>query len=219
MQRKSVQVFLLHAAFFLALLSTASSGSREVYARAFHSAGNFALASLGDGRSVRFQWADPAARKDSADTRMLGRHLGEIKYRWRVIYSSHRRMFWPSATLLALTLATPMSRRRRLVVVPVGFILFNAFFLLEVAGLSLALYGAVGAADETSWVRHSGLPVAQALFNSPITNFSMIFFLWAWLAQPTRGIDLASVNLVIRRLLGSSEAAPAKPPPVDGDAS
>jgi len=218
--RKSVQLFLLHAAFVLALLSTLSSGSREVYARAFHFVGNFSLASVGEGRSVRFQWANPAERKDSADTRMLGREHGHIDYRWRVIYSSHRRMFWPSVTLAALILATPMTLRRRFIVLPLGLLLFNAFFLLEVYGLSMALFGAVVPGGDTSWDARHVLPVAEALFNSPITNFSAVFFLWAWLAQPARGIDLAAMNLLIRRLTGSPapDPAPPGPPPADPEA-
>jgi len=213
MKRKTAQLFLLHAAFLLALLSALSSGSREVYARAFHSAGNASFGSLGEGRSVRFKWAEPAERKDSADTRMLGRQHGHIQYRWRVIYSSHRRLFWPSVTLVALILATPMTNRRRFVALPVGLVLFNAFFLLEVYGLSMALFGAVAAGGDTSWVGRSGLPVAQALFNSPITNFSAVFFLWAWLAQPARGIDLEAINGLIRRLMGSPPPQNPPPPP------
>lgn len=208
MNRKSLQLFLLHAAFLLAFMAALSPGVREIYSRAFHSVGNVAFASVGEGRSVRFQWADPATRKDSADTRMLGRQHGHIEYRWRVIYSSHRRLFWPSATLVALILATPMTNRRRIVVLPTGLLLFNAFFVLEVYGLSMALFGAVSAGGDTTWVGRSGLPIAQALFNSPITNFSAVFFLWAWLAQPARGIDLSAVNALIRRLVGSAPPAP-----------
>jgi len=215
MKRKSILLFVLHAGFLLALLGS-MPGSREVVPRAFQAVGNVVFASLGDGRSVRFQWADPAKRKDSADTRMIGRHHADLEYRWRVIYNAHRRWFWPAVTLLAMILATPMGHARRAVAVVGGLSLFSLLFLAEVALLSLTLFGSVAAGGESSWIRNSGLPVVQALFNSPITNFSAIFFLWAWLAQPARGIDVDPINEVIRRLLSPAGSPPGKSEPPDG---
>jgi len=216
MRRKPAQLLLLHAAFFLALISFAP-GTREIIPRVFQAAGNRLLPAMGDGRSVRFEWADPKSRPDSADTRMLGRKAGVSEYRWRVVFSSHRRIFWPAATLMALTLATPMSRRRMAIVLPAGFLLFGAFFLLEVAAFAVVLFGAtdpVRAGSPATW--HRAVPVAKAMFNSPITNFSAVFLLWAWLANPAQGIDTASLNSLLRQLLGPGGARDSspKPPPV-----
>jgi hypothetical protein len=208
MRRKSVHVFLLHAAFLLALIGVLP-GSREIYPRVFHAVGNSVLRSMGDGLSVRFDWIAPSSRADSADTRMLGRQVGKLEYRWKAVYSSYRRAFWPMATLAALTLATPMSRRRLAAALFLGFLLFNALFVLQVAALSQVLFGATADASWQAW--HRVMPVARAMFNSPITNCSVVFLLWAWLAKPARGIDLESLNALLRQLLGSGAAG--GPPP------
>ena len=76
MQSKAFHVFLMHAAFFLALIGVVG-GTNEFYARTFHQVGNVLLDDMGPGLSVRFQWADPHKRPDSADTRMLGRRAGD----------------------------------------------------------------------------------------------------------------------------------------------
>jgi hypothetical protein len=204
MRPKAVQVFLLHAAFFLVLIALVP-GPGEIVPRAFHAVGNSLFRSFGDGRSIRFQWADPAARPDSADTRMLGRELGRLEYRWRVVYSSYRRIFWPSAAFVAMTLATPMSRRRRILSLPIGLALFNALFLLQIGLFAAVLFGAVGSLGGVSpvtWKR--AVPVAEAMINSPIPNFSLAFLLWAWLAKPARGLDVAALTELLNRLLQSS---------------
>jgi hypothetical protein len=116
-----------------------------------------------------------------------------------------------------------MSRRRLAVVLPLGFLLFNAFFMLQVAAFAVVLFGATGPVafgSPAAW--REVLPVAKAMFNSPITNFSAVFLLWAWLANPARGIDVESLNALLRRLLGpgaaaASPAAPKGPPPVDAE--
>jgi hypothetical protein len=220
MRRKPVTVFLLHAAFLLALLGVVP-GTNEIVPRVFQAAGNGVLQSMGSGRSVRFEWADPQSRPDSADTRMLGREFGHLKYRWRVVYNSHRRIFWPAATLVALILATPMSRRRLALALPIGLLVFQALFMLQAAAFAVVLFGAVGSlavGSPAAWQRV--FPVARAMFNTPITNFAVTFFLWAWLASPARGIDTQSSNALLQRLLGTgagsgSQRAANAPPGAD----
>jgi len=218
MKRKSILLFLLQAAFGVTLLGVVP-GTQEVVARSFQGVGNVVFASFGDGRSVHFQWADPESRRDSADTRMVGRQRGELAYRWRVIYNAHSRWFWPAATLVAMVIATPMAQRRRALALALGLLLFSAYFLAEVATLCWALFGSVAAGAEDSWLRQSGLPLAQALFNSPIPNFSLVFLLWAWLAQPARGIDIDPVHQAIRRLVAPGRGTPPEPPPPDAGRS
>ena len=222
MRRKPVHVFLLHAAFFLAFFG-ALPGSREIYPPAFHAVGNTLLGSLGDGLSVRFDSVDPSSRADAADTRMLGRQAGSLTVRWRGMYSSHRRGFWPSASFVALMLATPMSRRRLAAALPLGLLLFHVLFMFQVTALAWVLFGAtgpVGDASSAMWSRV--VPVAGAMFNSPITNFSVVFLLWAWLANPARGIDLESLNALLRQLpgprfAGRSPSATKVPPPANAE--
>jgi hypothetical protein len=215
MRRKTVQLFLLHAAFFLALIALVP-GPREIVPRAFHAVGNSLFRSFGDHLSVRFQWADPTSRPDSADTRMLGREFGKLNYRWKVVYSSFRRIFWPSAVFVAMTLATPMSRRRRILSLPIGLALFNALFLLQIALFAAVLFGVVGSlggASPATWKR--ALPIAEAMINSPVTNFSLAFLLWAWLAKPAQGITAAALTAQLNRLLQPSRAAKPRPAAVD----
>jgi hypothetical protein len=222
MRRKPVHVFLLHAAFLLALIGVLP-GSREIYPRVFHAAGNTLLGSMGDGLSVRFQWIDPSLRADAADTRMLGREAGKLDYLGRGVYSSHRRGFWPSATFAALMLATPMSRRRLALRLPLGLLLFNAFFVLQVAAFAWVLFGATGSTAGASWAASERVvPLAREMFNSPIGNFSFVFLVWAWLANPARGLDLEGLNALLRRLLGSQTgggppSAAEAPPPADAE--
>jgi len=218
MRRKPVHILLLHAAFLLALFGVLP-GSREIYPRLFHAAGNALLGSMGEGLSVHFRLIDPSARADSADTQMLGREAGRLEYRWRAVYSGYRRGFWPSAVFAALVLATPMSRRRLAVILPLGVLLFNAFFLLQVAALSWLLFAST-APGAGSWTSSPlVVPLAREMFNSPIGNFAAVFLLWAWLARPAQGIDLESLNALLRRVLGERTArAPAperEQPPTD----
>jgi hypothetical protein len=220
MRRKPVHIFLLHAAFLLALFAVVP-GTRDIYPRVFHSAGNNLLDSMGRGLSVRFEWSDPLLRADAADTQMTGREAGRLEFRWRARYSSYRRGFWPSAVFAALVLATPMSRRRLAVTLPLGLLLFNAFFVLQVAGLAWVLFSATEAAAADSWLGSPRvMPLAREMFNSPIGNFAAVFLLWTWLARPARGIDLESLNALMQRLLGPQTAGGSPPaereaPPTD----
>jgi hypothetical protein len=215
MRRKPVHIFLLHAAFLLVLIGVVP-GSRDIYPRAFHSVGNALLDSMGRGLSVRFTWIEPSARADSADTRMIGRQAGRLEYRWRAVYSGYRRGFWPSAVFVALVLATPMSRRRLAVALPLGLLLFNAFYMLQVAALAWVLFGAAGTAAADSWLGSPRvMSLAREMFNSPIGNFAAVFLFWAWLARPARGIDLESLNALLQRLLAPRTAG--APPPADAE--
>jgi hypothetical protein len=136
------------------------------------------------------------------------------------VYSSYRRIFWPSAVFVAMTLATPMTRRRRILSLPIGLLLFNALFLLQIALFAAVLFGAVGSfggASPATWKR--ALPIAEAMINSPVTNFSLAFLLWAWLAQPARGIDTAALVALLNRLLQPSREAKPRPAAADPQAA
>jgi hypothetical protein len=220
MRRKPVLIFLLHAAFLL-LLFGVLPGSRDIYPRVFHAAGNALFGSMGDGLSVHFQWIDPSRRADTADTQMFGREAGRLEYRWRAVYSGYRRGFWPSVVFAALVLATPMSRRRLALVLPAGVVLFNAFFVLQVGAFAWLLFKAT-APGAGSWTESPlVVPLAREMFNSPIGNFAAVFLLWAWLARPAQAIDLESLNALLRRLTAprSADGPPPAPvqPPADAD--
>lgn len=211
MSRKPVPTFLLHVAFFLALIAFIP-GTREATPRVVHAVGNAMLGSLSEGRSVRFEIPDAKTRRGRADTNMLGRKTGKIEYEWRVTFSSYRRLFWPMATLAALTFATPMPRRRLAWALPIPLLLFFAFYMLELAAFAAVVNGAkqpVVAGRSSVW--RSLLPVVEAMFNSPITNFSLTFLLWAMFAAPARGLDTGSFEATLQRLLGRRFSRPAPP--------
>lgn len=212
MRRKAIPTFLLHVAF-LVTLSAFLPGTREATPRAVHAIGNALLGSLSDGRSVRFETPDAETRRGRADTTMLGRKSGQLKYEWRLTFSSYRRLFWPLATLAALILATPMPRRRLAWALPIPLIALFAFYMLEVVLLAAVFNGAkqpVAAGQSSLW--RELVPIAEAMFNSPITNFSAVFLLWAAFAAPTRGIDTAGLEAILRQIFGPGAAAPAAPP-------
>jgi len=210
MSRKPIPTFLLHVAFFVALIAFIP-GTREATAHAVHSVGNVMLGSLSDSRSVHFERPDAETRRGRADTNMLGRTKGKLKYDWRVTFSSYRRLFWPSAALVALMLATPMPRRRLAWALPVPLVVLFAFFMLELVALASVVNGAkqpVAVGESSLW--RDLLPVVEAMFNSPITNYSLVFLLWAMFATPTRGLDTQSLQAMLRRLLGPGRADPAE---------
>lgn len=211
MQRKRVPTFLLHVAFLVALAAVLP-GTREATPRPVHAVGNALLGSLSEGRSVRFESPSGETRRGRADTNMLGRKEGQLKYDWRVTFSSYRRLFWPLATLAALVLATPMPRRRLAVALPVSLLAMFAFFMLQLALFAAVLTGAkqpVAAGGSSLW--RDALPITEAMFNSPITNFSLVFLLWAALSAPNRGLDTDSLEAMFRRLLGPGR----RPPPAE----
>ena len=91
------------------------------------------------------------------------------------------------------------------------------------AALAQVLFGATETVAGASWQAwRRVVPVARAMFNSPITNFSVVFLLWAWLAKPAQGIDLESLNALLRQLSGpgvasGSAPAPKASPPADAE--
>jgi hypothetical protein len=217
MRRKAIPEFLLHVAFLVTLCALIP-GTREAVPTAVHAVGNAMLGSLSDGRSVRLKPPGAETRRGRADTDMLGRKAGRIEYEWRVTFSSYRRLFWPMATLAALILATPMPRRRLAWALPIPLVALFAFFMLEVAAFASVLNGAkqpVVAGQSSLW--RDLVPVSEAMFNSPITNFSAVFLLWAAFAAPTRGLDTDGLQATLRRLLGPGRAGPASTAPPSGE--
>jgi hypothetical protein len=58
----------------------------------------------------------------------------------------------------------------------------------------------VVAGQRSLW--REAMPIVEAMFNSPITNYSLVFLLWAAFAAPTRGLDTAGLEALFRRLVG-----------------
>jgi hypothetical protein len=112
--------------------------------------------------------------------------------------------------LLALTIAAPMSRWRRAVVLPLGFVSFHATFLLQVAVFAWILFAATGPSGAGSFATGPrAVSVCQAVFNSPVTNYAVVFLLFAALCHPARAIDVEGLVAAARRALGRPGATAA----------
>jgi len=217
MPRKPIPAFLLHVAFLVTLMAFVP-GTRDATSHVVHTTGNAMLASLSEGRSVHFERPHAETRRGGSDTNMLGRTTGRLEYDWRVTFSAYRRLFWPFATLAALILATPMPRRRLTWALPIPLVGFFAFFMLELSAFAMVINGAkrpVAAGEWSVW--RDLLPIAEAMFNSPVMNFSLAFLLWAMFAAPTRALDTDGLEAMLRRLLGPGRA-PKAPPDASGGA-
>ena len=85
-----------------------------------------------------------------------------------------------------------MTRRRRVPALVGAVLLPNLFLLAQLALLGACAFGATQTPSPSlGWLRV--LPIATALFNSPIPGYALSFALWTWLARPSRAIDVASV--------------------------
>ena len=143
--------------------------------------------------------SDLRRKLHGSDTQMRGMVRGEETRRWQAVYSIRRRGYWPSAALVAMLLATPMSHRRRALALPGAAVLLNVFLMAQVAAVGLCAFGASQpTGPDPGWLR--ALSIATRLFNSPVPSYALVFVLWTLLARPSTGIDVCRVaGLLARR--------------------
>lgn len=199
---KPIHRFVLQAAIGLFVLGWVSGQSR-VYPRLIHAQADALFAWAGSDRWLEFSWVDPESRRDRSDTRMLGMTAGvsgEAERRWRAVFSVRRRGFWPLATWLAVMLATPMPMAHRLRGWVAGAIVLDLLLMGQIALIALCAFGATEAQPDPLWAR--GAAIATALFNSPVPTYSLVFVLWAWLANPAQAIALSGAVALLRRCVG-----------------
>jgi hypothetical protein len=199
---KPLHRFVLQVGIGLALLGWVS-GENSGYPRLIHAQANALFAWAGTERWLEFSWVEPASRRDRSDTRMQGMAIGpsgQPERRWRAVFSVRRRGFWPLATWLAVMLATPMSRLPRLRGLAIGAVALDLLLMAQIALIALCAFGATQTAPDPRWAR--GAAIATAFFNSPVPTYSLLFALWAWFANPAKGIDLTGVAGLVRRRLG-----------------
>jgi hypothetical protein len=190
---KSVQLFLLQAAILLLVIGHFPN-STSIYPRIVHAEANLLFGAFGAGRSIAFTGVEPASTADGSDTRMWGMVRGEQTRRWQAVYSIRRRGYWPTAALVAMVLATPMSRRRRAWAVPGAAVLLNIFLMAQLAAFGLCAFGASEpSGPDPGWLR--AVSVATRFFNSPVPSYAVVFMLWTLLVRPSAGID-------VRRFVG-----------------
>ena len=160
------------------------------YPIAIAAEGNALLGSLGGGRELRFE----SHAEGPADLTMEGYVAGEEQRRWRAGFSVRRRGFWPTVTVLALLIATPMPGRRRVWVLPLGAVLQNAALMLHTVAFAWVLFESED--PRTSRV----VEAVQDTFESGIFRYAVVFGIWGLLANPLASLDLSP----LRRLLGRS---------------
>jgi len=188
MQTKSIQLLLLQAAILLLLIGHLPY-SASFYPRMVHAEANLLFRSFGSDRSIAFEWIEPGSTADGSDTLMRGMVRGEETRRWQAVYSIRRRGYWPSAALIAMVIATPMSHRRRALALPGAALLLNVFLMVQLAVFGLCAFGAsLPSGPDPGWLR--ALSLATRFFNSPVPSYALVFVLWTLLAQPSTGIDL-----------------------------
>ncbi len=195
---KSIQLFLLQAAIWLLVIGHFPNLA-SVYPKVVHAEANRLFGSLGSERSIVFTEIDPASIADGSDTLMRGIVQGEQSRRWQAIYSIRRRGFWPTAALIAVVLATPMRRRRRMFAVPGSAVLLNIFLMVQLAAVGVCAFGASDpSGPDPGWLR--AMSITTGFFNSPVPSYTLVFVLWTLLARPSTGIDASGfVDRLVRR--------------------
>jgi hypothetical protein len=127
---------------------------------------------------------------------------------WRLVISAVRLGYWPSAVLMALLLATPLSARRRLLAVGAGLAWLHAFALLR---LSLEIQRAFGELEGAGVEAGGSLlayRTASEVLNSNIVVIAAVFLGWVAVSRPRKALEMGALS----RLLG--RPGPSAPTPV-----
>jgi hypothetical protein len=176
---KPVLLFAAHA-LALTLLIGFWPTPRTAYPELFHAHANALL------RGWDVQLDSPRESEPVPDTVMVGPS-------WRSSFSVERLGWWPSAALVALLLATPLTPLRRAAAVLIGLALLDAFALGRIA-IEIA-YASAAAAEA------AGAPLPRALqvllrvgsesLTATIPSAAAVLVCWIAIARPRRAIDLA----------------------------
>ena len=113
--------------------------------------------------------------------------------------ASRRIGYWPSAVLLAMLLATPLSPLRRALAAAVGLVLVDLFALarigVEIAYLTHRLPD--GSPDSAHGPVALLLRVGSESLTATIPSAAFVLVCWVALARPWRTIDLSAARAVI----------------------
>jgi hypothetical protein len=224
-ERKTLQTFVLHVCF-LTILFWSLPSLDSAYAYGFKFAGNTVFGELGPHLRVDYDWVPPGERNSPGEIAMNGRVIGIERLAWESTYSVRDRGYEPSAALIALMLATPMSRRRRILGSLGAVIALNAFILAQTGLLAVTSFAAANAGLVLGgeWLG-GGVRVAEAFFRQPIPRYAAVFAIWALIAAPARAIDmnLGALGEALRRFFAgaakNSKAAKSAKPSTDEDAN
>ena len=114
---------------------------------------------------------------------------------WESSFSVGRIGYWPSAVLLAMLLATPLSPLRRALAAAIGLVLVDLFALARI-GVEIAyLYQRPHEPDASA---HDAVAVLLRVGSESLTatvpSAAFVLVCWVALASPWRTIDLSAVR-------------------------
>lgn len=192
---KPVLLFAAHA-LALALLLGYWPSARAVHPPLFRLQCDLLFGSEG---TLEFLPA-AAAAGESHDTWVQSYAPGASVPQWRIGLSAVRMGYWPSAVLVALLLATPLSARRRLVAVLIGLLWLDAFALGRVGLEILRAFEELrqGGADAHAEGTLLLYRTASEVSNSNIVVIAAVLLAWVATARPRRNLALGALG----RLLG-----------------
>lgn len=171
--RPIVGFFLRFLLFFLALMIL-WSGVGATYGRAFRAMGNLLFARFGTDGLVRFQRSEGSNTEDDLEVMLMNRGNGAES---TFAGSSRLQGYKPTAFLLALILATPVSWKRRGRAVLWGTVWINVYVSLKTAVFLLARFS-----DENALALYAPGPLARGLLGYLEWLFVISFA--AWLIVP-----------------------------------
>jgi len=118
---------------------------------------------------------------------------------WRVSFNTLRVGFWPSAVLVALFLATPLSAGRRLLVTAGGLLWLDAVALLrvgvEIQRASVELAQGPGSSGDASLLL---LRTLSEVVLSNVVTIAAVLLGWAAGARPRESLRLGLLGRVLR---------------------
>lgn len=190
---KPVIVFVAQS-IALTLLIGFWSTPRDAYPALFHVHAN-ALLSGYLAPHVRLDAPAPESGV-LTDTVMIGAPHPADEAAWHSWFSIRRIGYWPSAALLAMLLATPLSPVRRALAIVAGLALLDAFTLgrigLEIAYASYELTQGPGGPARGPF--HLLLRVGSESLTATIPSVAFVFVCWVVVASPWRSIDLTAAR-------------------------
>ncbi|MFQ5416170.1 MAG: hypothetical protein ACE5FL_03870 [Myxococcota bacterium] len=166
--------FLLRFAVIYALLLAPWPGRDDAYGDFYRDAMRELLGVRDPGRSVRFRKldsretaADPIWKADTGIVIRIQPQGGAAPVLYPQVRSSFYTGYAPTALLLALILATPMTRSRRAVALVIGAVLVHAF-VVAMAALPIHsfFYAQQHAASATGWFVSARLWLNRSLVES-----------------------------------------------------
>jgi hypothetical protein len=146
----------------------------------------------------------PGAGAEGDDTVMERAWVGGRAGGWEAQLSLMNLGWYPTAALVALVLATPMSARRRALALGAGVLWIELYVVLRLfAGVLYADYEArVGPGTPLSGALHLLLRSSAAVLEANVVLVAVVLLAWVVLAKPGAGLDTRP----LRRLLGARRA-------------